>query len=194
MANKIASEALNLCFPIYSTTASFLIACCASEDAELTGGGVRCKILGNSGKIMIELIGNNTEGNFSKPNEDRLTFEVDEIKEIDSQENPVGTSGPNKHTLNGLASVSKNFTKVDNVSYYQGIKVINVNLSAYLPGPKATLDVLVFLFLESGNVTFGNESFTVYKGTLKFNIKVCSVLAAFYFIYSCWRCSGLNRK
>ncbi|KAL9988164.1 hypothetical protein ACROYT_G002572 [Oculina patagonica] len=163
---RLAGFILLLC------AASFLIACCAGDDAELTGGGVRCKILGQSGKIMIELIGNNTEGNFSKANEDRLTFEVDAVKEVDLQGEAVGTTGAAKHSVNSLASQSFNFTKVDNVSYYQGIKVINVNLSAYLDGPQATLDILVFLFLESGNVTFGNESFAVYKGTLKFNIKI----------------------
>ena len=137
---------------------------------------------------MIELIGNNTKGTFSNTNEDRLTFEVDEINEKDSQENVVGKTGPKKHSVNSLASQSFTFTKVDNVSYYQGIKVINVNLSAYLSGPQATLDVMVFLFLESGNVTFGNESFSVYKGTLKFNIKVCSVQASLYkfLFYWCW--------
>ena len=53
--------------------------------------------------------------------------------------------------------------------------MVNVNLTSYLSGPQAHLDIMVFLFLESGNVTFGNESFSVYKGSLKFNIKVCSV-------------------
>lgn len=122
---------------------------------------------------MVELIGNKTEGNFSYTNEDRLTFEVDEVQEIDSQGQVVGKTGPKKHAVNSLASQTFTFSKVGNVSYYQGIQVINVNLTATLAGPQATLDVMVFLFLESGNVTFGNESFSVFKGTLKFNIKVC---------------------
>lgn len=146
--------------------------CCDGKDAELSGGGVRCKVLGQSGKIMIELTGNNTKGNFSEPNEDRLTFEVDAIQEVDSQGNVVGKSGPRKHALNSLASQTFTFTKADNVSYYEGIKVVNVNLTAYLSGPQANLDIMVFLFLESGNVTFGNETFSVYKGSLKFNIKI----------------------
>lgn len=132
---------------------------------------------------MIQLLGNNTDGSFSKTNENRLTFEVDEIKEVDSQGEVVGKSGPKKHAINSLASQSFNFTKVDNVSYYQGIKVINVNLTAFLDGPKANLEIAIYLFLESGNVTFGNESFLVYKGTLKFNIKVCSRLH--FILFSC---------
>lgn len=122
---------------------------------------------------MIELIGNNTDGNFSDANDNRLTFEVDKIEEIDSQGGAVGTTGAKKHSVNTLASQTFTFSKVDNVSYYQGIKVINVNLTASLAGPQATLDVMVFLILENGNVTFGNESFSVFKGSLKFNLKVC---------------------
>ena len=158
--------------PSYSTVYLW-IACCTGDDTTFSGGGVRCKILGQSGKIMIELTGNNTEGNFSRPNENRLTFEVDEIKEVDTQGNVVGKTGAKKHAVNSLASEKFTFSKVDNVSYYQGVKVVNVNLTAVLAGPQATLDVMVFLFLENGNVTFGNETFTVYKGSLKFNLKVC---------------------
>lgn len=134
-----------------------------------------CQILGKSGKIRLIYIGNNTKGNFSddKYTKNQLTFEVDEIAEVDAQGSEVGKTGAKKHSVKSLANQEFTFTKVDNVSYYQGVKVINVNLTAYLDGPNATLYVMVYLFLENGNVTFGNESFAVFKGTLKFNIKVC---------------------
>ena len=90
--------------------------------------------------MRLVYIGNNTEGNFSDSNDNQLTFEVDSIYERDAQDNEVGKTGPKKHSLNSLASQEFNFTKVDNVYYYQGIKVINVNLTVYLDGPQATLD------------------------------------------------------
>ena len=154
------------------------MACCAG-DVDLVGGGVRCKILGQSGKIMIELIGNKTEGNFNDTNEDRLSFEVDEVKETDSQGQVVGKTGLKPHAVNSLAGQLFAFSKTDNVSYYQGMKALNVNLSAYLAGLQATLDIMVFLFLESGTVVSGNEAFSVYKGTVKFSIKVCLVQTLF---------------
>lgn len=98
-----------------------MVAFSDGKDAELSGGGVRCKVLGQSGKILIELISNKTKGNFSEANEDRLTFEVDTIQEVDLQGNVVGKSGPRKHDLNSLASQTFTFTKADNVSYYEGI-------------------------------------------------------------------------
>ena len=168
----------------FLTALFHLVASCVCGDETITGGNVQCKILGQSGKIRLVYIGNNTEGNFSDSNDNQLTFEVDSIYERDAQGNEVGKTGPKKHSLNSLASQEFNFTKVDNVSYYQGIKVINVNLTAYLDGPQAALDVMVFLFLEDGNVTFGNESFAVFNGTLKFNIKVCCSQCCYYFIKS----------
>ena len=136
---------------------------------------MQCLILGQSGKIRLVYIGNNTEDNFRDAIKNLLTFQVDNIAEIDGQGSEVGKTGTKKHVLNSLGSQQFTFSKVDNVSYYQGIDVItSVNLSAFLSGPQATLDIMVLLFLQlqEGNVTFGNESFAVFKGTFVINIKV----------------------
>lgn len=159
---------------LYFSTATFVITCCVGKDETITGGRVQCKVLGQSGKIRLVYIGNETQGNFSDNNKNQLTFEVDEIAELDAQGGEVGKRGPaaNKHSLNSLATQDFTFSNVDRNAYYQGIKVINVNLTANLSGPHAILRIMIFLFLEDGNVTFGNESFAVFRGTLKFNIKV----------------------
>lgn len=47
-----------------------------------------------------------------------------------------------------------------------------VNLSASMIGPGANLELQVLVFLRSGTVKFGNETFAVQNGTMKFNIKV----------------------
>lgn len=141
-------------------------------DEIITGANVQCLILGQAGKIRLVYIGNNTEDNFRDAIKNLLTFQVDNIAEIDGQGGEVGKTGTKKHVLNSLGSQQFTFSKVDNVSYYQGIDVItSVNLSAFLSGPQATLDIMVLLFLQEGNVTFGNESFAVFKGTFVINIK-----------------------
>jgi len=113
---------------------------------------------------------------FSDDNEDVLTFQVDSLQEIDSLGMPVGMSGPSdrRHGLNSLASQieSFNFSALDNSSTYQGLPVKNVNLTVALAGPQANLELIVMVFLRSGKVTFGNETFRVESGTLKFNIKI----------------------
>ena len=113
---------------------------------------------------------------FSDDNEGVLTFQIDSLQEIDSAGNPVGLTGPSKkkHGVSSLVSQIEKytFTQLDNSSTYQGIPVKNVNLSVHLTGPNASVDLQVMLFLRDGNVTFGNETFSVKSGTFKFNIKV----------------------
>ena len=113
---------------------------------------------------------------FSDDNEDVLTFQVDSLQEVDSLGIPVGVSGSSDrtHGLNSLASQiqSFKFSALDNSSTYQNLPVKNVNLSVFLAGPQATLELMVMVFLRAGDVTFGNETFRVQSGTLKFNIKV----------------------
>lgn len=48
----------------------------------------------------------------------------------------------------------------------------NFNFSSSLPGPNASLTVMAYMFEESGNITFGNETSEMRKGMLKFNIQV----------------------
>ena len=118
------------------------------------------KILGQSGKITVT--GQGVE----------LTFQVDSIAEVDQNGTEVGKTGAQKHALNTLATQQFTFSAVNNVSYFQGLKVINVNLTATLSGVNAKLDIMLYLFLEDGNVNFGTETFKVFNGSLKFNIQV----------------------
>ena len=114
-----------------------LVASCVCGDETITGGNVQCKILGQSGKIRLVYIGNNTEGNFSDSNDNQLTFEVDSIYERDAQGNEVGKTGPKKHSLNSLASQEFNFTKVDNVfllSRHQGHQCQSGSLLGWATG------------------------------------------------------------
>ena len=98
-----------------------------------------------------------------------LSFEVDELKEKDVDGNDVDTV--DKHSVDSFDDVDFKFTKVDTQAKYDGVPVTNVNLSATLP-PSSSLEIMVYLFRQAGKVTFGNETFRVEKGTVKFNIKV----------------------
>ena len=105
---------------------------------------------------------------FGDDNEDLLSFELDEIEEKDSQGNDVD----DKHSVKSFDDVKFTFGLVDRQATFQGIPVIKMNYSAYLSDPDATLEIIVYLFRGAGTITFGNETFAVQSGTVKFNIKV----------------------
>lgn len=105
---------------------------------------------------------------FGDDNEDLLSFEVDEIEEKDSQ----GIEVDDKHSVKSFDNVKFTFGLVDRQANFQGIPVTKMNYSAYLPDPKATLEIIVYLFRRAGSINFGNETFSVQSGTVKFNIKV----------------------
>ena len=108
------------------------------------------------------------DDDFRDDNEDLLSFELDEIKEKDVDGNDVD----DEHSVDSFDDVNFQFSPVRKSSKFQGLSVINVNLSSNLDGPKAKLGLIVYLFLEAGTVRFGNETFAVQPGTVKFNIKV----------------------
>lgn len=67
------------------------------------------------------------------------------------------------------------FSALDNSTFYQGIPVKTINMSdTVLSNQQGNLRLVVMVFLSAGNVTFGNETFRVQSGTMKFNIEVGS--------------------
>ena len=133
--------------------------CCRKT---IQGGGISTKVLGKSGKITIDARGSS------------MTFQVDSVIEVDSNGEGVSNTGARGHQFTTLANQNFTFSTPDDSSYFQGIKVVNINMTADLAkGVNAKLEIMLYIFLEDGNVTFGNESFKVYNGSLKFNIQVC---------------------
>jgi len=111
---------------------------------------------------------NDDDDDFRDDNDDLLSFELDEIEEKDSDGNEVD----DKHSVDSFSDVDFQFSRLNSNFKLQGVSTINVNLSTYLDDPKANLDIMVYLFRESGKITFGNETFAVQAGTVKFNIKI----------------------
>ena len=85
----------------------------------------------------------------------------------------VGLNSPSPgHSVSSLASQKFVFSPLDNSSTYKGIPVKKINLSTVVSGPGANLNLMVMVFLRAGTVKFGNETFKVQSGTMKFNIMV----------------------
>ena len=85
----------------------------------------------------------------------------------------VGLQGPLKHGVRDLESKKFTFSALDNSTFYQGIPVKTINMTqSALTGQQGSLRLVIMVFLRAGSVTFGNETFKVQSGTMKFNIEV----------------------
>ena len=83
----------------------------------------------------------------------------------------VGKAGRKGHQFDSFARQDFHFAGLKDVMY-QGFHAKNFNFSSSLPGPNAAFTVLAYMFEDSGNITFGNETLEMRKGILKFNIQV----------------------
>ena len=159
----------------------------AANTVTIRGNDTSVRVEGKTGKIRTlhfeqdddddDDDDEDEEEDFTDDNEDVLTFQVDSLQEIDAAGNPVGLSGSSSARTHGLSNLvsqiqSYTFTQLENSTTYQGIPVKRVNLSVALAGPQANLKMIVLLFLRAGTIDFGNETFRVQSGTLKFNIEV----------------------
>lgn len=158
----------------------------AANTVTIRGNDTSVHVEGNTGKIRTLHFEQDDEDDddeedeeedFSDDNEGVLTFQVDSLQEIDAAGSPVGMTGSSSSRTHGLTDLvsqiqSYSFQQLENSTTYQGIPVKRVNLSVALAGPQANLKLIVFLFLRAGTIHFGNETFRVQSGTLKFNIEV----------------------
>ena len=122
------------------------------------------------------------DDDFEDTNDDLLTFELDDIKEKDANDNDVADD---KHSVDSFNDVQFQFSPVQTNDRSFGIPAINVNLTGRLEDADANIQIMVYLFLLAGPITFGNETFQVQPGTVKFNIKVRGQKKLAYYAFSC---------
>lgn len=122
------------------------------------------------------------DDDFEDTNDDLLTFELDDIKEKDDLDNDVADD---KHSVDSFKDVQFQFSPVQTNDRSFGIPAINVNLTGRLEDADANVQIMVYLFRQAGSLTFGNETFQVQPGTVKFNIKVRGQKMLAYYAFSC---------
>lgn len=133
--------------------------------------GVFCKALGQSGKIMCARPPKGEKQDFTDKNNERVIIEFESLQERSKGGTSVGKAGSEGHTFDHFSEQEFNLTD-PSAGTYQGLDVKNFNFSSSLAGPNAVLTVMAYMFEESGNITFGNETTEMRKGMLKFNIQV----------------------
>jgi len=144
----------------------------------IRGSDTSVRVQADSGKISVvhfEQEGNNnTQEDFGDDNTEVLSFQVESLQERSSSGAAIGVTGPSqlRHFVGSFKSHVFNLSSLDNSSTFQGIPVKNVNLKTFLSDPQAHLELMVWVFLGAGIIRFGNETFAVQNGTMKFNIKI----------------------
>lgn len=121
------------------------------------------------------------DDDFEDTNDDLLTFELDDIKEKDANDNDVADDN---HSVDSFKDVQFQFSPVQTNDRSFGIPAINVNLTGRLEDTDANIQIMVYLFRQAGSITFGNETFQVQPGTVKFNIKVRGQKMLTYYAFS----------
>ena len=156
----------------------FISAACATladEEKTFKVGDIEVKVKGKSGKMMIYRSFNvSDKKNSSKVmvKRNRVTLLMDAIQEIDSDGNIVGKSGKEKHSFNNFANQDFTFSPLTQTKL-QNISAHTVTFTATnIGGTGGTLKVVIYLFSEDGEISVGNETDEVSKGSFKFSIEV----------------------
>ena len=162
------------------------------EDETITDDDVSARVQRTSGKIMIvrdkdyddddddddddndddtdDDDDDDDDDDFDDDNEDMLSFELDGLEEKDADGNDVGSL--QGHSVESFDQQKFAISPVQRNGDLNGVSAISVNLSTTLEDNDAKVDIMLYLFREDGTINFGNETFDVQAGTVKFNIKV----------------------
>ena len=128
------------------------------EDVEHSVDGTTVKVLGQSGKIRLDHVG--------QP----ITIDFDYLSELDASGTIVGHTGAVKHSVTSFATQSFTFTPVVEQPYL-GVptKTFTFESPVYSIGK---LKVVALLFQENATIDTGAEQWEVSRGDMKFNIEL----------------------
>lgn len=133
-------------------------------DSDASVGNIHVKVLGRSGKIQL--------GNQPNPSSDpnRITIEFSELKEkLADGESDIKD---NKHKFNSFATTDFEFTPPVDAIFMNSTRVRTFTFNSTLNDDGATLETVIYIFKEDGNITLGDEGTIVQKGSMKFSTTI----------------------
>jgi len=99
-----------------------------------------------------------------------VTVEMDALREVDTEGNAVGTSGSEKHSIQTFASQDFTITYDENVTF-GGVSANKIAFESSV-STIGNIRVLTYIMNEGGEVGEGNETFSVKRGDVKWNIEL----------------------
>ena len=148
--------------PTTSPTTSSTVAP-SPADSDASVDNIHVKVLGRSGKIQL--------GNQPNPSSDpnRITIEFSELKEKLADGSDIKD---NKHKFNNFAKTDFEFTPPVDAIFMNSTQVRTFTFNSTLNDDGATLETVIYIFKEDGNITLGDESTLVQKGNMKFSTTI----------------------
>jgi hypothetical protein len=137
-------------------------------EPELAVGGKAVRILGQSGKFRFF---RESEG----PNDpERVTIELDYLRELDAEGNQIGNSGPasRRHSVNTFASQEFTFSDLETVQIgvNQTVTAQKLSFQSTVGDETRVIRLDTYLFQTGGLIGPEGEEWTVRAGDMKFNI------------------------
>ena len=130
----------------------------------MTAGGIFAKVIGQSGKIDL------APGSDIGANDDRIRIEISALRQLDSDGETIGQGGSAKHSFNSFATQDFEFGQIMD-DEYEGLSVVKVPFSSTLK-TGSHIDIMLYIFKESGDIMVGDEEVSVSCGTFKFNVEL----------------------
>lgn len=125
--------------------------------------GIGSPVLGHSGKITLA---------YDDPSyNNSQVIDFSSIYELNAQEEVIGNTGSIKHSVNSFASQDFDFSDMVSTTF-QGLACSNLNFTTAMVDGQATLQVLLYIFSEAGNIITYNETLPVEEGSMKFSVVV----------------------
>lgn len=134
----------------------FLLLQLVTADITYNAHDTSIKVLGQSGKVELTHVDSSVQ------------FQVDYLREVDTDGNTVGKSGQNKHSIETFASQNFDFSSVDRVTY-KNVSTDKFRFSSMI-NSIGMLEIDTFLIVSESQVKTETESWNVNPGDVKWNI------------------------
>jgi hypothetical protein len=149
----------------FKAVALFGMSVATAQEEDLTAGSITVRILGQSGKLrMFSTTAGTNDTNV-------VTIEMDALRELDIDGNPVGSSGPEKHSIQTFANQDFVFNPIESVmiGVNESVSARKISFQSSV-GDVGSMSVDTFIMSSPGLVGPEGEEWGVGVGDMKFNI------------------------
>eukprot|EP01043_Picozoa_sp_COSAG02_P067317 COSAG02_NODE_10779_length_1859_cov_3.213068_3_plen_363_part_01 len=133
-------------------------------DSSIEAAGVSVNVRGQSGKMTLTIPG----ADLANPNV--VECQMVALRQLDESGNTLGAGGADKQSFNSFATQTFSFSDPLETTY-EGLRVSEIEFQSVLGGG-SRVNIRTMIFLESGTIAVGDDTFQVTQGAVKFNVEL----------------------